>query len=301
MISSIVKWEEPNRAQSPLLHISDRGARFPTLTGVTWLNDFQYLVAHRSGMRIALFDVRNAPHIVETFPLSHNVDDITSKKIDANTWEVAVSGCWDALFSKYHLLLDGHPKIVHIHTQKHVDRTFSHGVRYDTWGNLLVALHTGDDPRVEIGGDIFRLPAKSKFRRFFGLRGGWGARCICYDESSEKYYAVAVSKNPKRQKYSKTSTSIWVLDLKSSNWTEKLQILESHSDSCELYQGMLWLPDQKMDRVMGVPLSGNRPPIILKNSGLDFPHGLSISPTGILAVSNYGNSSIVLMDLNSVI
>jgi hypothetical protein len=301
MVSTIVKWEEPNRAQSPLLHISDRGARFPTLTGVTWLNDFQYLVAHRSGMRVALFDVRNAPHIVETFPLSHNVDDITSKQIDANTWEVAVSGCWDAIFSKYHLVLDGRPKMVHMHTQKHVDRTFSHGVRYDLRGNLLVALSSGVDPRVEIGGDIFRLPAKSKLRHFFGFGEPWGARCICSDENAEKYYAIAVSKTPKPREYSKTSTSIWVLDFKSSSWAEMLQIPGSHSDACEIYQGMLWLSDQKMDRVTGVSLSGNRPPIILENSSLDFPHGLSISPTGTLAVSNYGNSSIVLMDLNEVL
>jgi len=300
MMSTLVKWEEPNRAQSPLLHIADRGARFSTLTGVTWLNDFQYLVAHRSGMRVALYDLRNAPSMLKSFPLSHLVDDITSKKIDTNTWEVAVSGCWDAIFSKYHLVLNGHPKMVHMHTQKHVDRTFSHGVRYDTRGNLLVALHTGDDARVEIGSDIFRLPAKSKLKRIFGLREGWGARCICYDESSEKYYAVAVSENPKRREYSKTSTSIWVLDCKSSSWAEMLHIPGSHSDACEIYKDVLWLPDQKMDRVMGVPLFGNRRPIILENSGFDFPHGLSISPTGTLAVSNYGNSSIVLLDLNKV-
>jgi hypothetical protein len=100
---TLITWNEPNRAQTKPLHIANRGARFSTLTGVTWLDNHRYLVAHRSGLRIALFSTQKINQPIKTFELPHLVDDISSKRIDQENWEVIVSGCWDTVSTTFHL------------------------------------------------------------------------------------------------------------------------------------------------------------------------------------------------------
>lgn len=289
MKPTLITWTEPNRAKTNPLHIADRGARFSTLTGVTWLDDKRYLVAHRSGLRAALFDTAKNNKPIQIFELPHLVDDIASWKINKNTWEVTVSGCWDSIKSTFNLNLEEVPTLKIKSTTAHKDRTFSHGVRYDKSGNLCIALHTGVDPRIIIGKYLGRLPKP------------WGARCVCYFDQTETYFAVAVSTNPKMEKYEQTITSVWSLDKPYSDWKMKFNINGTHSDACEVYKNRIWLPDQKLDRVIGVCIQNKFKPIVLRGKFFDFPHGLSISPKGTLAVTNYGNSSVVLLNLNEVI
>jgi hypothetical protein len=73
-----------------------------------------------------------------------------------------------------------------------------------------------------------------------------------------------------------------------------------HSDSCQVYQGKLWLPDQKGDRILGLCLKNEKPTLVVKGNCFDFPHGLGISSQGILAVTNYGNSSVALFDVSQM-
>jgi hypothetical protein len=286
---TVIKWEEPNRAQTPNLHLANRGTRFSTLTGVTWLNDFNYLVAHRSGLRIGLFDLREKSGPLKVFEIPHLADDIASKPIEANRWEVAVSGCWDAISSTFDFDLNATAKLLTKSRRAHSERTFSHGVRYDHNGNLCVALHTGMDPRIELSERIYRLPEP------------WGARCVCFDRQNNSYLGIAVCANPSLNKYDRTATSVWLLEDFSTNWKMIFSIDGVHSDACEVYKNRLWLPDQRNDKVIGLCLENKKKPIILASEFLDFPHGLSISRTGMMAVTNYGNSSIVLFDLNEIL
>jgi hypothetical protein len=286
---TIIKWEEPNRDQTPPLHIADRGTRYSTLTGVTWLNEFQYLVAHRSGLRMGFFDLRNKSGPIKVFDLPHLTDDIASKPVGPNKWEVTVSGCWEAISSTFYFDLNGQPEIHHKAKREHTERTFSHGVRYDHNGELCVALHTGVDPRIELSQKIYRLPQP------------WGARCVCFDRQNNAYLSVAVCANPNLNKYNRTSTSIWLLEESSPSWKMIFSIDDVHSDACEVYKNRIWLADQKNDKVIGLCLEKKHKPIILATRLFDFPHGLSISCTGMMAVTNYGNSSVVLFDLNEVL
>lgn len=196
-ISQLV-WEEPNRRKTPPLHISDRGARFSTLTGASWLTQNLYVVAHRSGLRVALFHI-NQTKPLKIFSVTHLTDDVAVKKITDKTWEISISGCWDVMYSTYSLNLDREIQF-QLKTQKnHENKTFCHGVAYDPRGNLCLTLHTGDDPRIYIGTQETRLPTP------------WGARSICFDQNSGFYYVVAVSNNPQLNEYSKVATSIWRL------------------------------------------------------------------------------------------
>ena len=286
---TIIKWEQPNRAQTKPLHISDRGARYSTLTGVTWLDESRYLVAHRSGLRVALFDLSQDNTLIKTFELPHLVDDIASRQLTSNTWEVVVSGCWVEISSIFDLNLRDDPQLTFRISRHHTELTFSHGVRYDDIGNICIALHTGQNPRILIGQEVYHLPKP------------WGARCVSYSQHTDTFYAVAVSSNPQLKEYERVGTSVWSLDSSNNKWRMRFSIQGMHSDACEVYDNRIWLPDQKLDRVLGICLSKERKPIILKGKIFDFPHGLSISSKGILAVTNYGNSSITLINLTYII
>jgi hypothetical protein len=289
MKTSTFAWEEPNRANTPPLHIASRGERFSTVTGIHWIDDFRFIVNHRNGLRIALFDTRSGKEPVATVPIPHLTDHIAAKQLSTATWEVAVSGCWDAIYSSYQLVIsDSEVNFQLTSTKKHHDKTFCHGISYDANGNLCLALHTGENPRIEIANKIWKLPAP------------WGARDVCEDVSDGTYYAVAVSKNPSLAAYGQTSTSIWSKTVNSDHWRRIKTIDDMHSDSCQVYQSRLWLPDQKGDRILGVPLDQNKTPLAIKGSCFDFPHGLAISKKGILAITNYGASNIVLTDISEL-
>ncbi|MGH8040618.1 MAG: hypothetical protein ACREPN_01070 [Rudaea sp.] len=281
-----IPWKEPNRRNTPPLHISSHGERFSTATGVWWLDENRFVVNHRSGLRMALFDLREGDTAVAIAPIPHLSDDIAARKIREETWEIAVSGCWDCAYSLHHLSMQGSPEFRLIDTKPAPDRTFCHGVAYDAAGKLWLAFHTGDDPRIEAEGVVSRLPAP------------WGARDVCIDEDSGHVYCVAVSKNPTTTAYSQVTTSIWRYDAAANSWSMVHAIENVHSDACRIYAGKIWLPDQASDRVLGIDLQGRTPPTIIQDKYLDFPHGLDVSNSGILAVANYGNSSIVLYDLN---
>lgn len=279
-------WKEPNRAKSLPLHIASRGERYSTLTGVWWIDEFRFLVNHRDGLRLALFDIRKnaAPLAVALIP--HLSDDIAAKKLDGDLWEIAVSGCWEAACSIYHLTIGDEFKFQFISTSAQQDKTFCHGVAYDEIGNLCLAYHTGINPRIEIGNKTWVIPKP------------WGVRDVCHDAESQDYYAVAVSANPQRSAYAKTATSIWIYRSEPDEWKMIKTINDMHSDACQVYQGRLWLPDQKADRVLGVPLTKEKQPAVVKGACFNFPHGLSISKQGILAVTNYGSSDVVMMDIS---
>jgi len=285
---TVVSWNVPFKTNNELLHIADRGARLSTVTGISWLNDSVYLLAHQLGRMIALFDINLGDQPIKSFEVPHLIDDISSREIGPNIWEVSVSGCWDVISTTFELNLSMEPQLTTMSRRAHKERTFSHGVRYIE-NQLCIAFSTGKDPRIEIADRIYRLPSP------------WCARCICFDEISGSYFAVAGSSTPKKTLYTETSASVWLLERGSEQWIMKFNIKESHSDACEIYKDRIWLPDQKNDRVLGLCLKNKYKTIVLSGKCFDFPHGLSVSPSGTLGVTNYGNSTAVLIDLNEVI
>jgi hypothetical protein len=286
MKATQIFWKEPNRAKSPPLHIASSGERYSTLTGVFWIDEYRLIVNHRDGLRIALFDTRLGTEPVATTAIPHLSDDIAAKQIDENLWEVVVSGCWNVIYSKYHLKIEKEIKFQIISTYYHTDKTFCHGVAYGKNGDLCLAFHTGENPRIQIGNKTWILPRP------------WGARDVTYDSVNDKYYVIAVSANPQLESYNKTNTTIWVYDSKSDIWKINNLIEDMHSDSCQVYHGKLWFPDQKGDRVLGLCLNKEKPTLFVNGACFDFPHGLGISSKGLLAVTNYGDSSIALFDVS---
>jgi hypothetical protein len=286
--ASSVRWTEPNRAKTPPLHIASSGQRYSTLTGVWWLNEHLFVVNHRSGLRLALFDCRAPGRPLTTAAIPHLTDDIAALQVGDNQWEVAVSGCWAAEFSLFLLTFAEQSRFQFIRTQQHQDHTFCHGIGYGSGGVRTLAFHTGNNPRIIIGDTTWKLPQP------------WGARALTFDEPSGHYYAVAVSENPKRSSYGSTKTSLWALTRGSERWQMTHVFDDIHADSCSTFKGRLWFPDQKGDRVLGVCLSGRRAVTTLRSQSFDFPHGLSISSQGQLAVTNYGSSAVSLIDISEI-
>ena len=284
---STVEWIEPNRAKTPPLHIASRGGRYSTLTGVWWLDEFRFLVNHRSGLRLALFDLRLGSAPIAKIDIPHLTDDVAAKCVGDDCWEVAVSGCWDASYSLFLLDTKKH-QFSFVRTYPASGRNFAHGVAYDGLGNFCLAFSTGQTPRIHINDTAFQLPPP------------WGPRNICYDAERETYFVVAVSNTPKRQSYKQTSASIWSYRPAEGTWQGIFQFDGVHSDACDVYQDRLWISDQKGDRIIGLCLMQRHPPLDIRSAQFSFPHGLAISKKGLLAVTNYGTSSIAFLDINAL-
>lgn len=110
---------------------------------------------------------------------------------------------------------------------------------------------------------------------------------------------LAGSEVPKLMAYEPPETSIWRLDSQTQAWQMIWRTKKMHADACQFYGDTFWLTDQMNHRVLGIDLSGKQPIQALTSPLLDFPHGLSISDQGMLAVTNYGSSSIVLFDIKT--
>jgi hypothetical protein len=289
-----IKWEEPNRTGAPALHIGENGARSDTLTGVKWLSETQFMVAHRNGCRLGYFDVRKSMSPLVTQVVSHATDILDIKKISDSEYEVAVSGCWDVLFSTFTLNIQD-DTLKYKKTVKHKNRSFSHGVRYQKNGEIWLALHTGRHPRIDNGRKSWKLPSP------------WGARDVFFNDENTKVYAIAVSKSPRLEKNQNPSISIWSFDLnqkdtffKKQKWVKVYELSDCHADSAQIYKEIFWFPDQLNDVVIGVDI--NKGEIIhrITYENMTFPHGISISSNGLMAIANYGTSNICIFDLREI-
>jgi len=283
-----VVWEEPNRAETPTLHIGGSGERYSTLTGVAWLDNDSFIVNHRSGLSIAIFKMNDLSQPIWKSKLDFLTDDIAAKRIDEVTWEICVSGCWANIYGRYQITkpaadLEKYQGKL-LQTLKHDQKDFCHGVAYDDDGQLCYSIHTGKKPRLNIGGLTYRLPAP------------WGVRDLCYDSARERYIAVAVSANPRRAAYGGVKTTLWTLENDSINW-ECLGLYDNvHSDALDVWRNQIWIPDQVNNRLIAVDAKSGCITQIYTGDSLNFPHGLGISPTGTIAITNYGTSSVAIVD-----
>lgn len=287
----VILWEEPNRANTPPLHIASRGDRYSSLTGVWWLDGDRFVVNHRSGLRLAMFDLRQGDEPVFITSIPHLTDDVAAFSIGGEKWDVAVSGCWASSYSRYSLSNKGFdlletksesrwPRFI----SKFLRKTFCHGVTYSKEGHLIVTYHTGANPR------ICNVTTKKEWT----LPTPWGARDACYDGDGN-LYVVANTANPARRAYTETSAAVWKLD--DNSFELVAESIGAHFDACAIYNGLLYANNQHDDCVSVFDLKSGKELEPLNDSEYCFPHGIAISPTGILAVTNYGTSTVVLRSL----
>ncbi len=282
-------WEEPNRANSPELHIGKSGGRYSTLTGVWWLDDQSFIVNHRSGLRMAVFDAKDAREPVWKGEIGNLTDDIAARRIDGRTWDIAVSGCWSNILTRYRLTRSEAFELQELDVLPHTARDFCHGVAYDAKGELCYSIHTGKDPRLFIAGKVHRLPYP------------WGVRDLCHDATRKRYLAVAVSTNPRKKAYGSVKTSLWSCPEGGTDWTCLGAYDNVHSDALDVWSDHIWMPDQVGNRLLAIDARTGDLCLIGAGDGLDFPHGLGISPGGKIAVTNYGSSSVVVVDADGLL
>jgi hypothetical protein len=294
-VRSVISWEEPNREGTPRLHIASRGDRYSTLTGVWWLDDNRYVVNHRSGLCVALFDRDVGDQPVYKALTPHPTDDIAAAQVGEDRWLVALSGCWASAYSLYELGPDGFRLLKTIQQSKLAPlmrgplrnfRSFAHGVGYGPDGELVIAYHTGFKARITSvpGGRTWRLPAP------------WGARDACFDQDGT-LYVVATAANASLTAYQDTRASIW--KLVDDEFELLVETPGAHFDTAAIYQGCLYTNNQVEDNVSVYDLASARQLEPIADEAIDFPHGVDVSPSGVLAVTNYGNSTVVLRDLDA--
>lgn len=251
---------------------------------------------------MALFDVRKGDKPLLFADIPHLSDAVATKQLNDITWEVVHCGSWDTRYSKFHLVLDDNPRFIYLGMtftsirnrirrllkKKKVEKDFCHGVAYDHNGTLCLSFSTGKDPRIQVGKKILRLPPP------------WGPKDVCTDPATGMLYAVAVDEVPKLVAYDHTATSVWKYHEDKNEWEMIAQFEQVHTDACQIYNGRLWMVDQLNNRVIGVDILKQKEPVMIHDKYLSFPHGLSINANGLIAVTNYGNSSIIFSDLNTI-
>jgi hypothetical protein len=281
-------WEEPNRGNAKLLHIGKSGERYSTLTGVWWLDRTTMIVAHRGGLRLGVFDTTQFDRPVWVGEVGHLTDDIAAKPVADGAWEIAVSGCWDCIYSRFTLSRTAGASptysLAPIDSRASATRDFCHGVAYSKAGDLNWTISTGAQPRFETGGKVFSLPAP------------WGARDICDDPARGRQLVVAVSANPKESSYDGVYTTLWSRSAAAEDWTCLAALSGVHSDALDVWGRHIWLTDQLGNRLLALDATSGEVAAVFSGDCLDFPHGIGISPEGRIAVTNYGSSSVVLLD-----
>ena len=293
-------WEEPNRAKTLPLHIASSGERYSTLTGVCWLDESRFVVNHRNGLRIALFDLNQGTRPIVVAKIPHLTDDVCAKRLDKNLWEISVSGCWACAFSSFELTIGPRPRFRFLGSSKkfnlihrliknysfsHKNQSFSHGVEYDRKGQLWFTYSTGTKRSVEIHG-----------LRSWAFPRPWGPKNICFDEHGVSY-AIAHSSPPKRHAYREAGLSVWRLNSEEKDWQLIAEFSSVHPDTCAIFKEKLWVNDQLGDKVLGIDLQKGTLLETIEHEDYDFPHGLGISPSGLMAVTNYGSQTITLKQL----
>jgi hypothetical protein len=284
----VIKWVEPNHRNDPPLHIAKSGERYSTVTGITWLDNYMFVAAHRNGLAIAVFDIRLTQPLLQVKAIKHFSDTIASKKINENTWEIIVSGCYECAFSNYVLTINQSVEFKLLSVKKHQDVSFSHGANYDHEGNYILSYSTGETPRIETEKKIWKLPRP------------WGPRDVCLNPDTNEMFCVAVSAQPKRVSYHQSQVSVWSYIKILDEWKMILKINNAHSDSCRFYKNRLFLPDQVNHQILVFNLQEKTKPLVLKSKFFDFIHGLDISDSGILAITSYGQSSIILLNIDEL-
>ncbi|ORV91736.1 hypothetical protein AWC12_03470 [Mycolicibacterium iranicum] len=71
----------------------------------------------------------------------------------------------------------------------------------------------------------------------------------------------------------------------------------AHFDAAAIYDGKLYANNQHDDNVSVFDLAAETELDPIVDDAFSFPHGVDVSPNGILAVTNYGTSTVVLRDL----
>jgi hypothetical protein len=280
----ITFWNLPNHRNDAPLHISSQGTRYSTVTGVAWLDDNSFVAAHRNGLSIGYFNLQSKNPLICQIEIHHMPDKIAAKKITNDLFEIAVSGSWECAASLYHLRISETPSISHIDTIISPDLIFSHGVHYGPDGNLDICFSAGIDPRITLNGESIFLPPP------------FGPRDLSYCSIRQRYFVVGVSENPKHQSYQGMQTGIWTFTKKRE--PELIKFFENvHSDSCTLYQYDLYLTDQGSHRIISINLLNGQQKFITSEY-IQFPHDISISQGGHVAIANYGNDSILTFSLN---
>lgn len=278
-ITNKLSWIEPNRLNLGPLHIGRRGVRFPTVTGIALLDENKFVALHRSGLKLGFFDLLSSNRPLVTVDLHQNYDDVAVFKYDSSRFRIALSGCWDSVYSEFSLDLADSPKLEFVHAEKAEDETFSHGVGFDDAGVLWIALHTGHDPRVMAGEKTYRLA------------GNFGPRKVFFGEAG-RVFLVATSKNPGRKGYSMPATGVWALN-ESLTGFDNLFLPKGHSDSGEYHRGKVWIANQTSDELISFDLKTRETRRFCAN--LNFPHAVEISKNGTFYVTNYGDSSISIL------
>jgi hypothetical protein len=294
----IIKLEDLNPRQKVPMFVATR-PRLATATSVRLLDTERLVVCSLVGQRMYLmrYDLGSSSFEIEdSVPTRVDDDNVFTDLLAFDGTDLlATSNCYSTSASLYRITGN---RLSYVKTVPVRDGAcgFCHGVCFvPTAPDTLCLTMTQGNCNV-----YFVSMTTSEVLYQFG-DNDWKPHDACFVDD-HRMIVVYLKGSPRKRMRAPYEAKAALISIdvpgKSHQVLNELELGEAHVDCCRVAHGRLYLNNQTRDAVTVCRLEGAEIAFEREIPGFDFPHGLDVlSASQLLAVTNYGNNTVVLSRL----
>ena len=293
----VIKLDDINNGGRVVLYIGGRG-RLASATAVKLIDSERLVACSLAAQRLYLmrYDVSRGTHqILSCIPTRFRGEDVCSDLFDFDGSDLLlVSNCRHTSATLYRIVNDdlSYVKDVPI---RDGSSAFCHGARFVPGEPDIACLTCVRGER-----NIYSISmATTEIVYQFG-HGRWRPHDVCFLDAR---HMLVVNQQGKPTKGASKAygAEVALVSFDLANRTHEViaetVFPEAHMDSCQIYGDRVYINNQMRDTVVVCRLVGGQMVYEREIPGYSFPHGLDVA-SNLLAVTNYGNNTIVLTELS---
>tara|TARA_B110000908_G_scaffold111054_1_gene130263 strand:- start:1782 stop:2783 length:1002 start_codon:yes stop_codon:yes gene_type:complete len=286
--------DEPNRADKAKYFVGGK-ERLATMTSVFFIDDSRVVAAHLVGETMHLIECnpeQKSHRFIDTIDTTYNehgtitdlIDYDGNNKILTSNFDDRSGSLYSLEGSKLRYLKD---------IPLPITAGNCHGARFYTSDIACLSTNQNDIYFV----DIKTCSVISKLEMPYQIKD------FCFIDSSTMVAAFAI-KSPSSGKMPAYASGLlyFSFDLEDSSYKliDRWFLKPCAFDALcfDKDSGKIYITDQYGDRVVVIEIKEGSIDIVGEYEGFDFPHGIDVRE-GLLAVTNYGDSTIEFMDTSS--
>jgi hypothetical protein len=295
----VIKMEDINNCGARVMFIGER-SRLASCTGVKLVDKERLVACNLVGQRMYLvrYDLDRGRHEIEDcIPTRFGDKDVCTDLIDGdNRNRFVTSNCEHSSVSIYRL------KNKRLQFEKDLPIPeekpgYCHSARFVPPDGEIICTTT-----VTCEKSVYFLRVKSG-EIVCKLRDNdneWRPKDVCFLDDS-RIFVIFTHGGPRLGKAASYDSKVSLIALNIESGRHEViseLMINGHVDSCRHFGERLYITNGGRDCVTIVRFKGNRLTLDHEMLGYNFPHGIDLLP-GVLAVTNYGNNSIVLSKMDS--
>lgn len=296
----IIKLEDINNTGHGPLYIGQR-SRLAGCTSVKLINHEYLLACSFVGKRMYLvhYDMDGNRHrVTSCINTQYRNQDVSTDLVDFDGHNlILTSNAEQSSLTMYRLNGDQleFVKDVPIADPR---ANFCHGVKFvPPDGKVVCATCTLD------GRCTYFISAESNAILYQFSDGEWKPKDICFISPRRMLVVYAKGSATREASHSEQSKISYLsLDLENKTHAvlDEIVLEKAHLDCCQRLGDKVYVSDQLGNRVIVCRVTGEKLVLEPEITGFDFPHGVDVLPgTNLMAVTNYGNNTIVLDEIPS--